>query len=971
MRKSTIFGLTAGLALSAGIVFAAQSYSGSLATQADEAEVSCTLSPAAGEVSAISTITLTFDGKVGIDDSVRPAPVILENTTTGAQYFCYTPFWENASDKSATNSIYTLQFFDMLGDAPVTITEVGEYVLSIRGAYNDETVDENGDEVKSYLPVITANYSIVFPVDYTITPAAGSTVNEISTISIAFDGMVGFEDVRPAVATLESNTTGEMWYCENPDVNRDENGKNVLTLTFSDLGNSEPVTISTPGDYTLSVRGLYSSILNGDDETKTPLPAITANYTIAYPVNYTLDPAAGSNVTSLSTINITFEGRVLIDDMVHPAPVILENKTTGSLYFCYTPYSPDIDNKAATSTKYTLTFYDMGGEEPVEINEEGEYLLTILGIYNGVTIDEDGDEVKSYLAPLNVKYQIVYPIEYTLSPESGSTVSDLSKVVLTFPANMVAYYDNVRPAIATLENITTGESWYSDTELQSYPFVDEETGSNGVQFTISFYSLGDSEVANITSEGDYVLSIRGLYTGTLDEDGEIKETTDLPVITANYSIVYPVKYTLDPSNGSTVNSLSKVVLTFPENMVGYYEGTTPAIATLENTTTGNAWYSESDLQVDYLMNEEGGDNGVQYTIAFYEKGSDEVANITEVGDYVLSIRGLYTGTFDEDGEIKDTTDLPVIVANYQVVYPVSYTISPADDSVVSAINAINVTFDTGSNVGFYNDVTPAVGILENTTTGDMWYCEMPTGPTFDEDGYKTWQFVFTEYGSDEEVVISANGEYLFTIRGVYTTTIDEEGNESEKTDLPNITAKYTIQYPVAYEFTPEDGSEVEEISEIVLSFYGNPNVGIYSDVRPGPAILENLSTDDVWYCENPMKYNAADGSAQFSLTFAELGSSIAETLTDEGEYLLTVKGIYTSSIDEEGNETEPFDLPNITANFFVTNGTTGVSEFIKADSYNVFGINGVQMLNNGKASDLNSLAPGLYIINGKKVLIRK
>ena len=1025
MRKSTIYGLTAGLVLSAGIVYAAQNVASNLAAQADESSYVLSIDPANGSVvSDLSTITIKFNGRMGVNDQVSPAPAILENTTTGDFYYCHVPF-PNRFDEEG-NASYTLTFTEFMGNTPVSVTTPGNYTLTLRGFYTGELEDGNfipvltfnytvGDYPVAYsltpavgsdvtdlsrvsltfpntmvayydqtrpaiatienvetgdawycvepniellnepgqdpgvkynftfyeigsdvvakintpgnyvltvkglytgdendtedLPAITANYTIVYPVDFTLDPTPGeAAVKDLSKVTITFPAgaNVGFLDVRPAVAMIENTVSGDTYFCETPEDNGfNENGERTYTFTFKEIGETEDAVVNLPGDYTLTIRGAYQTIIGEDgNTTDVDLPVITANYTIDYPVAYTVSPEG--NVEEISEVTVAFaEGSNVGFYDVHPAVAVLENVATGEQYYGV----PTRDVRAMAPT-YNFKFTELGGTDDVTINQPGDYTLTIRGAYQTIVDEEGTTDVD--LPVITVKYTIAYPVAYELNPVDGANVEDLSKVTLTFPNNIVAYYDQTRPAVATLENTTTGETYYCYEPQVEYML---EADQNGIEYYFTFYESGSDEVAKITAEGDYVLSIRGLYTGTLDEEGEITDTTDLPVITANYKIDYPVNYTLTPESGAKVEDLTRITLTFPTTMVAFYENTYPAVAVLENTTTGETYFCY-EPQAEYLM--ENGMEGIEYYLSFYEAGSEEVAKITAVGEYVLSIRGLYTGTLDEEGEVAETTDLPVITANYSIEYPVEYTLNPESGASLTEISTITVTFEAGVNVGI-GEFRPAPVVLENTTTGTVYYCLNPMFQGRDENGANTFAFTFTDLGSDEEVVITELGNYELSINGIYTSTIDENGIESAPTYLPTLTAKYTVDYPIEFTLNPEAGATVTDLSRITLTFPNNM-VGYYENTTPAFAVLENTTTGDHYFCYEPhVEYlmEADQAGIEYILTFYEAGSDEVAAIVKEGEYTLSLHGLYTAAQDEEGEYGEPIDLPVLTAKYTV------------------------------------------------------
>lgn len=92
---------------------------------------------------------------------------------------------------------------------------------------------------------------------------------------------------------------------------------------------------------------------------------------------------------------------------------------------------------------------------------------------------------------------------------------------------------------------------------------------------------------------------------------------------------------------------------------------------------------------------------------------------------------------------------------------------------------------------------------------------------------------------------------------------------------------------------------------------------------------------------------------------------LGTTYTEEGNYVLQIPA---HMFFLENNDT--LENPDWTVIWNI--GTTGVAEvFDNTDSFNVYDINGRSIFLNGTPDDLNSLPAGMYIINGKKVMIRK
>ncbi|MCH5229396.1 MAG: hypothetical protein J1F12_05310 [Muribaculaceae bacterium] len=1066
MRKSTIFGLTAGLALSAGIVFAAQSTNSSPATQADDdvindGTISYVLTPAPGYVAEgdLSQITVVFNNpNVGFYENMSVATLELIG---GETYYCSEP--EYGSRTEDGYQTWILNFQELGEEENVTINQTGTYILTLRGWYTT-TLEGEVESEPVDLPVMTAGYTI-YPEEYTIYPAvngyestynftgvkvyfeegqelgegitleggneegtktytgqaypanendntewliefnnegnlpAGTytvtipvagqdepivsvfnlvdvdttpsfnlepgIVNELNGLIVTFaDPNVGVMDgVMPAVAVLENTTTEDVYYCWEPtDLGRNSEGGRSFQFEFSELTSKDVVAELPIGNYTLTLKGFYVDVIDEDVVLGSfNLPVIEESYTLIPNGLVSLSPSTLSTVTDLSTITVTLNDKLagFQDNNV----IYLENTTADVTYQCTEPEQQRPDEDGYKS--WVLTFTLAGENTPVEITEVGAYVLTLRGFYLTLGQDEEGNDINFDLPPLTYYYDLLPEGYISFDPESGATVENLSTVTVTIQDNVNV--ENQRGNAVMLQNATTGVEYLGSVD------VDYTEDANGAYttLTVTFVDEEGNDVV-VNTVGNYILSLRNCYV--VNEEDETDVMSVLPVFTAEYSVIPENYLSISPENGSTLAQIQELTLTF-EGRVGF-EQAYPGNVVIENTTTGNAWYCSEPLFVGYQYNEETDQVWSVYTVEFTDLNGTEVVTIDEVGNYVVSVKGFYINQ-NEDAEEEEPGYLPVFSAGYTILPSGYVTFSPEAGTTVENLNEITITFE--GKVG-YTEVVPANVTAENTTTGNSWYSSEPLFKGYDENGNSVYSITFKEIGGTEAVQITEAGNYEVTVRGFYINNNEDIEDEEIPGYLPVITVKYSIYEEGTFTLTPESGSEVKSINTIVLTFNENPMVGIY-ELRPAPVVLENLTTGDVWYCETPLKNRLGDASTEFTMNFSSLGAEEEEDIMTEGTYQLIVKGLYETktineTTDKDGNVTSyeevNEDLPNVYATYYVVNGTTGVQNLFNADSkFNVYSINGIQIVRNGNADSLNSLTPGLYIINGKKVLIRK
>lgn len=666
--------------------------------------------------------------------------------------------------------------------------------------------------------------------------------------------------------------------------------------------------------------------------------ALTAGAAMAQ--DYTLNPAPGV-VKDLQGITLTFPTeKVYVYENNRMPVATLENLTTGNVYYCE---MPDLNVRATVAgSEYTLTFIEENDELADEvISAPGNYLLTVRSLYTGT--EENPVDVDVITA----EYTINYPAAYTLNPAPG-VAENLQGIVLDFTADKVSFYENNRMAVAVLENLTTGKV-YNCQEAD----LNARSTSEGAEYTLVFVDEDDEAPMVINQPGEYQLTVRGMYVG----EGE--DMVDLPVIVVDYTVEYPYAYTLNPEPGVAKN-LQGIVLHFEDEGIVMYENNRIPLAVLENLTTGVEYQCYDPSRNTFA------EGGTEYILVFLDEDDEYIEAINAPGQYKLTVRGLYCDNLTE--ETEDDVDLPVIVAEYTVEYPTAYVLSPLAGSSVENLQGIVLQFED-EFVGFYENNRMPAAVLENLTTGVTYNCELPSRNTFTE-AKAEYTFMFADE-DDEVLPITQPGQYQLTIRSMYT------GTEEEPVDLPWIVADYTIPYPVAYLLDPANDAVVSEISEVTIDFYENKNID-FNGGRVNAAVITNgLEGDNevVYVCEYPMMDTKAMSEGKvFTFKFLNVDDEPVN-INAPGMYYLTIQGFVTLGLDEEGNTEIVSYLPPINAAYYVTDedneGTSKVVDLSTPEGvYNVYSLNGTQVVKNGSVDSLKALGKGIYVVNGHKVVIR-
>ncbi|MDE5881257.1 MAG: hypothetical protein K2H60_05960 [Muribaculaceae bacterium] len=974
MRNSTLWGIALAAVIGSGAV-AATSLAPAYSTVTRDAEaVSYTLTPAPGdlEIKSLQNITLTFpDIKgVAVNENVTNA-IVLKNNTTGTEYVCYAP---DLQSRAEGGTQYLLVFSEEMPSFPEepgeeavlpTITEAGAYTLTIKkGAFvYGEEVDENGDVTvpnSIETPEIVANYSIGEAIAYAIDPVSGAEVTDLSKIQINFptiakdvecEFMPNYEN---SILLINESTGTEYKLAGDPIRNTRSMLEGVTyEMYFVKEGDENVKAINEPGKYTLSIK--QGAFWYGVDKKK--VQAISANYTIAG-VEYALDPSNDEPVENLQQININFP---TLDDVElaenYLNAITLTNLSVGAEEEINAEYvlAGAIRNTFSTNpgTTFTLTFKAFGEEDSAPIIDPGKYVLDIKAgafVYGRPVPGDAGPDDELPETPdseLNKVQAItaVYTIsgvEYALTPASG-VAKDLSTITLNLPTvSDVEFVDKFVNSIL-LENLTTGEV---------YTFVGAVPNTfstlPGTTLDLKFVPEGEEDVVPIVQPGNYKLTIqRGaiVYNG-----GE----NMVQSIVALYTIP-GISFSLNPTTGSYVDEIETVELAFPTvKGVEEVENYTNSML-LTNVTTG-AIYNVSAVRNTRA------EEGTAFTLHFIKEGQEEATVITEPGEYELIIK---EGAFayaneSEDAELEgESIKVQEITATYKIA-GVAYVFAPESGSVVEDLSSVTITFPEYKGINLQEEKYVNGIVLTNVTTGEEYMLAGAILDTRNEAG-SSYIMHFTSELAGDVTPITQPGEYVLNIQdGVFYYGDDVETAEK----LPAMSAQYVIAgTPVL--LTPASGAQVEELSEVYINFLTEEEVSYEGIKDPRAIILENTTTGEVYtLAGDPVQIGRTENDGiTFQIRFVAEGEDDAAVITTAGTYVLTInEGAFL--IGEEKSVA-------IEATY-VIDGTTGVSEVLgeEASEYNVYTVNGVQVLKNADKNAVNALPAGLYIINGKKVIVK-
>ena len=549
--------------------------------------------------------------------------------------------------------------------------------------------------------------------------------------------------------------------------------------------------------------------------------------------------------------------------------------------------------------------------EVIETITFGEFNITVNAI------GEDGKAIGSVDDPYAENITFAYYVYKTLQlvesvPADGATVSELSTIKLTFD-NAIAEIDAMYEVPCVFD-----AEWNKVADL-AYSFE-----GNEVTLTLA---------EPVTTKGEYIVYVPAEII--CDESWTSNNEINLYVTVGDEAPAELAIVSATPENGATVETLTKVEFKLNKE-VGYLDktmligdnGEDAHGATLTQSADDPTVYT-LDFTYDGLFENVELKKGVTYTMTLTSWASEEACNYGQGKSETVTLT--YVGA--SEGFQYSTITLE--------------SITPAEDFVISdkSQNKFVVKFsgpvELVESLTYINMGQGATQAFESVVANDG---KTEYTLTIAEDVLdairSTVNIVFAANDLDGLRVQGTNGEGEYsTFAYYYTTTIG----------VPDL----TVTPDAAVEQASLTTISIQCAEGITPSWYGN----ITLTDAGGNAIALN----------DPEAVIPEDKANDFSYVPVEWTVSLKEELKTIGTYTLTIPAGYFNIGNTQGQiigSKETVVVFNITAEAQNIKGITVDSE---VTVYNVAGI----MVANGKSSEvLKNLTKGLYIVNGKKYIVK-
>ncbi|MDE6561555.1 MAG: hypothetical protein K2K75_09255 [Muribaculaceae bacterium] len=678
--------------------------------------------------------------------------------------------------------------------------------------------------------------------------------------------------------------------------------------------------------------------------------------------------------------NFTFTGKVegyKYSDLtllsISPEPFSMVITEPSQAVFTYTFSGPVNVYKAATPkglfgiTEYPESYLSSNEDKTVwtlDLSND-EYVQTIdaeLVIYLYVR-DLEGSQLKGddgegdntyYIAgwqcDLGAKEIVV------VTPQKGETLDSLTEVVVKSVSGEEMTYNWGNITITNLLDQPLGALLYEQPE-------GEDSGAAAEFHFTKWIPEGEwsAEPLNIVAEGSYKIyfptgtfvfgeqyesvNSRSLYSG-FQITGNLDNTPDDPVVDPAEQEVFNYD-TVSPEAGSTVASLEVINLLYPEPV-----NTTGKDAIVYNKADQSV-VSEAQVLYDF-------DDWYKINVELFDP-------VTVAGEYeiVIPARAICNDEFFE-------TDGKKGICNPEI--RLSYTVDP--NGVVGPIDPQEALE--------YTKVTPEVNsTVESLETILIAFGEPVTCEDFEVNVYNADKSVVatgvgrTDYMENNLIVVTlndpvaVNGNYDVVIPAHVIVNGDYyESEGAEGLCNPEYHFNYTVKNSdnpgvdpseqEVFNYTsvdPESGSALSELSNISLTF---PDVVMTWNTTA--YVYKADAVDDDPVAEAAIAWDMMDEYL--------INVNLSTPVTEDGAYVVVIPA--RSICDEaffmsEGKK--GICNPEIRLNYTVGNGGS-VASVVGVANCDVFDIQGNIVLRNASSADLKSLSKGIYIIGGKKVVVK-
>lgn len=644
-----------------------------------------------------------------------------------------------------------------------------------------------------------------------------------------------------------------------------------------------------------------------------PLPPTTYDF-----IPSETTPAEGGTAVGMSMFSMMFNDYVNIN---------YENSSSVNVY------DAESDEVAATGT-LTPNWMARGMGLNVVFDAPlaaGSYYITFAqGLFGDNDWSESGYTSGKANPELTYNFTaeelVVNKVPTTFTPADGATVASITQFEITFEHRFDRSY-------ATTENPVVLDAEGNVVE----EIVGEQVEWND-DWTVMILKLN----TEITTPGTYTFKMPAEYISLMDDGYNPIGTTD--EITSTVVIAAPkVPTNLDPANGSEVGMLMSFEAKFDFSIEkNWYATDMPYVKNGEGETI----YTLESWQV--TLNDTG--DGFVFTMPETIMTPDTYTIVVPAGVIAeADAEGNPTGAYNDEFEVTYIVTGEVAPVTYDFT-PVE--VDPADGSTVSQLYSFTLMFNEAPQVN-YEVANPVTVYNED---GDA----ISTGTIF---GSRMQPNAVTVTCSDGES-ITANGTYTIIInQGAFGNELWLNSGAMTGACNPELQYTFTVVEPdlAPTAIVPDNNTTIEKLDSIMLTYNFAVGLSWYGNVTVKDAEGNEVASVDGEACELVPESEDAnwwDPCYTVKIKFTKP---------------IETKGTYTVTLPEGFlmlGEAGEFQNKETIFTYEVTGGN-GINSIAAEDgNVTVYTLNGVKVLDNQPANELKNLKKGIYIVNGKKVVIK-
>lgn len=634
------------------------------------------------------------------------------------------------------------------------------------------------------------------------------------------------------------------------------------------------------------------------------------------------------NASSATSIGWNSNGKgIQIGSGSNPNPSY--SLTTSALSTCAIK-SITVNSSTANGgdAKLTITVGDKVSEAYSLGTSDAAYTFDCNGAKGGITIKWEATAKAYYVNSISIEYTLDASMVTVPAPEFKTPVGiyadEVTVTAETTDQTAVLYYtlDGTEPSYEDYTN-DTGTTKCSKYWVM-YPKLTETTTIKVIAVIVD----GDAVYKSETAEATYIVSRTMPYIPAFEITADKKYALFAADSVANYFFSKEAEGNLLTSGATTPN-------------VNYIE-TTECNGFVFTAVDGG--YAIQNHDGRYLVQ-----SGNSFAFTDEKPGKDAawdvsiddadgIASIKNAAGYIIcfSTESQTFGCF-LPGETDGTHLLPQLYMQRE--YP-TFTVTPAQGTTLERLSEIIVTCDEGikaSNLKVASEGAVTTFTVKQTNSNTLTLTAKKELTTI----------------NNVDLNITFTGDILLNPNGM-NMSIPIPTRYGKKT---LVSYKLTGDAPAATidNIDPADGSVLEELTSVVFTFSYYMNAS--EDESLQPRLYLEGTTELI-----PVEYSTKPEDGVKTMTQGAIKATAP--VTANGTYILEVPTGYF--IDANNNAIE-----GVTLKYTVQNDT-GIEEILGADvnSWTVYNVAGVKVLETTDAAKVKALTKGLYIINGVKSIVK-